>query len=193
MLRLNCQWQTDPMSWFNFALVSNPFPVTHNFLLTSEQLGQPAGEKTSRCGWLELQGLWTLIQTVPVDPGVRCFPLPMWVGRAALSGRFHSLAHKCVKQVTASLLCLQFQDVLLGGRGFGGGADRPLPGPSAEGIRDNLTRMYHPPWGLGLTHRPQLEYTGKAEKLGGRGKKRIWLGGNKLEQRLLYRAHINLV
>lgn len=49
---------TDPKRWFNSALVSNPFPVTHNFLLTPQQLGQPAGEKTYRCCWLELEGLW---------------------------------------------------------------------------------------------------------------------------------------
>lgn len=54
--RLNCQWHTDPKRWFNSALVSNPLPVTHNFLLTPEQLGQPAGEKTSRCCWLDLEG-----------------------------------------------------------------------------------------------------------------------------------------
>lgn len=46
LLRLNCQWHTDPKRWLNSALVSNPFPVTHNFLLTPQQLGQPAGEKT---------------------------------------------------------------------------------------------------------------------------------------------------
>lgn len=58
LLRPDCQWHTDPKRWFNAALVSNPIPVTHNFLLTSEQLGQPAGEKIYRCCWLELEGAW---------------------------------------------------------------------------------------------------------------------------------------
>lgn len=58
LLRLNCQWHTEPKRWFNSALVSNPFPVTHNFLLTPQQLGQPAGEKTHRCCWLELEVVW---------------------------------------------------------------------------------------------------------------------------------------
>lgn len=56
-------------------------------------------------------------QTVSVGHGVRCFPLPMWVGRAILFDRFHPLAHKCVKQYTAAILCLQFQDVLFWGGG----------------------------------------------------------------------------
>lgn len=39
-----CQWHIDPKRGFNSILISIPFPVTHNVLLTPEQLGQPAGE-----------------------------------------------------------------------------------------------------------------------------------------------------
>ena len=56
LLRLNCQWHTEPKRWFNSTLVSNPLPVTHNFLLTTQPLGQPAGGKTYRCCWLESEG-----------------------------------------------------------------------------------------------------------------------------------------
>ena len=83
LLRLNCQWHTDPKRWFNSALVSNPLPVTHNFLLTTQQLGQPAGEKTYRCCWLESEGAEGLPSSVSPEcsRGVQswgCFPLCRW-------------------------------------------------------------------------------------------------------------------
>lgn len=70
-------------------------------------------------------------QTLSVDRGVRRFPFPTWVGKAILPGRFHPLAHKCVKHYTEALLSLQFEEVL-----FGGGVDL-WPSPSVEGIRDS--------------------------------------------------------
>lgn len=79
LLRLSCQWHTEPKRWFNSALVSNPFPVTHNFLLIPEQLGQPAGEKTYRCCCLELEGAMGLssvqsVQNASVGYRIGVFP-----------------------------------------------------------------------------------------------------------------------
>lgn len=77
-------------------------------------------------------------QTLSVDHGVRCFPLPMWVGRAVLPGHFHPLA-QCVKQYTEALLCLQFEVL------WGGGA-QIFGISSAKYIRHGtLTTLYHPP------------------------------------------------
>lgn len=155
LLRLNCQWQTDPKRWLNSTLVSNPFPVTHNFLLTPEQLGQPAGEETYRCSWLELEGTVGLSSVQSAwNPSVG---YRVWVfaplqtrrewGYGPCRDRLSALNMYVFRtESPAALLHLQLGEVLL----LWGILD-PWASPSGEGMRDStLARTYHPPRFLGL-------------------------------------------